>query len=51
MLLPLLYIALGTGDNISICEVKRNKRLEKVNEELRRIAVRLLLLRRLNETE
>jgi len=51
MPLPLLYIALGTGDNISLCEVKRNKRLGKVNEELLRIAVHLLLLRRLNQKE
>jgi hypothetical protein len=54
MSVPLLYIALGiwkqsTGDNISICGVKRNKGLEKVNEELLWNAVRLLLLRRLNQ--
>jgi len=56
MSVPLLYIALGiwkqsTRDNISSCEVKRNKRLEKVNGELWRIAVCLLLLRRLNHKE
>jgi len=56
MPLPLLYIALGiwkqsTGDTFSFCEVKRNKRLEKVKEDLWRIAVRLLPLRRLNQKE